>query len=55
MGNRLDIDGRVQTFVSKMSIQDTIEKANYSLLQYSEVAAKKFGADMFNLGSLNRP
>jgi len=55
MANRLDIDGRAQPFVSKMSIQDTIEKSNYSLLQYSEVATKKFGADMFNLGSLNRP
>lgn len=37
MNNRLDIDGNAQAFVSKMSIQDTIEKSNYSLLQYSEV------------------
>jgi outer membrane lipoprotein-sorting protein len=55
MGNRIDIDGKPQPFVSSMSIQDTIEKSNYSLLQYSDVATKKFGADMFNLGSLNRP
>ncbi|SDR50572.1 outer membrane lipoprotein-sorting protein [Paraburkholderia fungorum] len=55
MGNRLDIDGAVQPFVSKMSIQDAIDKSNFSLLQYSEVTTKKFGADMFNLGSLNRP
>lgn len=55
MANQLDIDGHPQSFVSKMSIQDTIEKSNFSLLQYSDVATKKFGADMFNLGSLNRP
>ncbi|WP_202984866.1 outer membrane lipoprotein-sorting protein [Paraburkholderia sp. SG-MS1] len=55
MNNRLDIDGKVQPFVSKMSIQDTIEKSNFSLLQYSEVRTKEFGADTFNLGSLNRP
>jgi hypothetical protein len=55
MNNRLDIDGKVQTFVSKMSIQDAIEKSNYSLLQYSDVKTKQFGADTFNLGSLNRP
>jgi hypothetical protein len=55
MDNRLDIGGNVQPFVSKMSIQDTIDKSNYSLLQYSEVKTKKFSADMFNLGSLNRP
>ena len=55
MNNRLDIDGKPQMFVSKMSIQDTIEKSNYSLLQYSEVRTQQFGADTFNLGSLNRP
>lgn len=55
MNNRLDIDGKAQPFVSKMSIQDTIEKSNYSLLQYSEVRTQQFGADTFNLGSLNRP
>ncbi|CAB3810135.1 outer membrane lipoprotein-sorting protein [Paraburkholderia fynbosensis] len=55
MNNRLDIDGKAQPFISKMSIQDTIEKSNFSLLQYSEVRTKQFGADTFNLGSLNRP
>jgi Outer membrane lipoprotein-sorting protein len=55
MDNRLNIDGKAQTFVSKMSIQDAIEKSNYSVLQYSEVKTKQFGADTFNLGSLNRP
>lgn len=55
MNNRLDIDGKAQPFVSKMSIQDAIEKSNYSLLQYREVSTRQFGADTFSLGSLNRP
>jgi hypothetical protein len=55
MNNRLDIGGKAQPFVSKMSIQDTIDKSNFSVLQYSKVKTRQFGADTFNLGSLNRP
>lgn len=55
MNNRLNIDGKAQTFVSKMSIQDAIEQSNYSLLQYTDVKTKQFAADTFNLDSLNRP
>ncbi|WP_323120439.1 outer membrane lipoprotein-sorting protein [Burkholderia alba] len=55
MDNRLDIDGKPQTFVSKMTIQDTIEKSNYSVLQYRDVRTKKFDADTFGIDALNRP
>jgi hypothetical protein len=55
MNNRLEIDGKAQPFVSRMSIQDTIDKSNFSVLQYSDVRTKQFAADTFSLGSLNRP
>lgn len=55
MDNRLDIDGKPQTFVSKMTIQDTIEKSNYSVLQYRDVRTKRFDADTFSIDALNRP
>ncbi|WP_230510715.1 outer membrane lipoprotein-sorting protein [Paraburkholderia sejongensis] len=55
IGNKLQIDGSTQPFVSKMSIQDTIDRSNYSVLQYSDVKTKKFAADTFNLDALNRP
>jgi hypothetical protein len=38
-----------------MTIQDTIEKSNYSVLQYREVRTKRFDADTFSIDALNRP
>ena len=55
MDNRFDIDGKPQTFVSKMTIQDTIEKSNYSVLQYRDVRTKRFDADTFSIDALNQP
>ncbi|WP_446326899.1 outer membrane lipoprotein-sorting protein [Burkholderia pseudomallei] len=55
MGNKLSINGKIQPFVSKMTIEDAIEKSNYSVLQYRDVQSKSFNSGAFSVDALNRP
>lgn len=51
-GNAINFHGATTPFVSKMTIQDAINKDHYSVLEYSDVQVKQLSPVTFNASAL---
>jgi hypothetical protein len=51
-GNTINFHGATTPFVSKMTIQDAINKDHYSVLEYSDVQVKQLSPVTFNASAL---
>ena len=51
-GNEIHFKGQTSPFVSKMTIQDAINKDRYSVLEYSDVKVKSLSPVTFNASTL---
>lgn len=53
-GNRIDYQGQNIPFVSRMHIQDQVNSAQWTSLQYTDISTTSFSRNTFNLQSLVR-
>jgi hypothetical protein len=52
--NVLNVQGRRQPFVSRMTIRDAINTDNISVLEYSEIKTSEYPLDLFSVAALTR-